>query len=525
MKRSGRISRPSRAGRLEGRSGEALGPDEPLGLEAWLQHVVAALAAPHDQLVDPLPGEVAALGEGGHDPATRLVPVEAVVCGARIRDRRVVGQDRRRGQAVAQARGVVVLVVGWGDLDGPRAEGAVDHVVRDHRDVTLHERDPYAPPDEVAVALVVRMDGHGGVAEDGLGPGRRDGDRAVRVGVELAGRRIDEVVADEPERAGFGRGHDLEVADAGLAARAPVDERLGPVGQAVTVQPVEGDAHRLGRALVHRVAQPTPVERPADASLLAEDHVPRGFRERAHSLEIALTAKRLTALAFLGEDPVEDELRGDAGMIESRQEERGMAAHPRVPDHQVLDGRALGVAQVQGAGHVRWRLDDRERRQVRVGGRARAVGREDVRGEPSFVDGAFDVAWRIGLGEVRHGSCLETQNTRSSSGRTGRGTTCWFGARGPSRSSRRTWVRHPLDALSGVMRHGSRATFTSAGTARLAPSRARFGPSRRYSSAVIAVKAGSVARAVRPPRPRSPLAGRPRAWPGCARRARPRSWA
>ncbi len=58
--------------------------------------------------------------------------------------------------------------------------------------------------------------------------------------------------------------------------------------------------------------------------------------------------------------------------------------------------------------------------------------------------------------------------------------------------------RHPRDALSGVDRHDSRATFASADPARLAPSRARCGSFRRYSSAVIAVKVGSVARWVRP---------------------------
>ena len=45
--------------------------------------------------------------------------------------------------------------------------------------------------------------------------------------------------------------------------------------------------------------------------------------------------------------------------------------------------------------------------------------------------------------------------------------------------------------------------------ARLAPSRARFGPSRRYSSAVIAVKARSVARARRRSRRRPPAATSP----------------
>jgi hypothetical protein len=54
-----------------------------------------------------------------------------------------------------------------------------------------------------------------------------------------------------------------------------------------------------------------------------------------------------------------------------------------VPDQEVLDRGPLGMAEVERPGDVRRRLDDRERRQVRVGARARAVGREDVGGEPA----------------------------------------------------------------------------------------------------------------------------------------------
>ena len=246
------------------------------------------------------------------------------------------------------------------------------------------------------------MHGHGRVAQDRLGAGGRDDDRPVWIGIRLAGRLVDQVVADEPQGPGLGRGDDLEVADARLAARAPVDERLGPVGEAVAVQALERDAHGLGRPLVHRVAQPPPVGRRADPPLLGEHHGPGRLGEGDHPLEIPLATERLAALALLGEDGIEDELGGDARVVEPRQEQRGVAAHPGVADHQVLDRRPLRMPQVEGARHVGRRLDDRERRQLRVGGRARAVGREHVRGEPALVDRAFHVARGIGLGQIRH---------------------------------------------------------------------------------------------------------------------------
>src|SRR3954453_10290173 len=66
----------------------------------------------------------------------------------------------------------------------------------------------------------------------------------------------------------------------------------------------------------------------------------------------------------------------------------------------------------------------------RVAGPPRAVGREDVGGEPSLVDPAFDIVRRIGLRQSRHRGLPGNRTTRSSSGRTGRGTPCWFGVRG-----------------------------------------------------------------------------------------------
>ncbi len=176
-----------------------------------------------------------------------------------------------------------------------------------------------------------------------------------------------------------------------------------------SVQSLEGDPDGLRRAVVHRVAQPSPVGRSADPPLLGEHQLARRGDERAHPLEVALPAERLAALALLGQDPVEHELGRDAGVIEARQEERPVPAHPGVADHQVLDRGPLGVAEVERAGDVGGRLDDRERRQRRVRRRARSVRREDVRREPALVDRALDVVWRIGLRQLRHLALLNTE--------------------------------------------------------------------------------------------------------------------
>ena len=128
--------------------------------------------------------------EVGHDPRRGRRSGPARRSGVPgVRDRRVVGEDRRRGEAVAQAGLVVVVVVGRRDLDGAGPEASLDDVVGDDRHVALDERDAHRAADERRVARVVGMDRHRGVAEDRLGPGRGDRDRRVRVGLRRSPRR------------------------------------------------------------------------------------------------------------------------------------------------------------------------------------------------------------------------------------------------------------------------------------------------------------------------------------------------
>ncbi len=310
-------------------------------------------------------------------------------------------------------------------------------------------------------------------------------------GLVGAGRLVDQVVADRPERARLGRGDHLEVGQAGPAAGAPVDERLVAVGEALAIEALEGLAHGAAGDVVHREAQAAPVDRRAQAPLLPQDHVPRLVDEAPHPLEVALAAQARPGLAVGGDDPVEDELGGDAGVVEARQEERRAPLHPGVADHQVLDRAPLGVAQVEAAGHVRGRLDDDEGRLARIRAASRRRRGRRRRRPASARRWALRTRWagRPSRALPAHRSprptlpplLLETKTPRSSSGRTG----SWYHllVRAPAHSAHRgRGLRCPSRRAIGRRPHGSRATFTPGSAARLAPSRARFGPRRRYSS-------------------------------------------
>ena len=121
---------------------------------------------------------------------------------------------------------------------------------------------------------------------------------------------------------------------------------------------------RIQRAvqLVARLRQEreAAVQEAADPSLLGEDHGPRLVDEAAHPLQVALPAERRPALPLLREDPVQDELGGDAGMVETREEQRRAAEHAGVADHEVLHRGALRMPEVEAARDVgRW-LDEDE---------------------------------------------------------------------------------------------------------------------------------------------------------------------
>jgi len=280
---------PTRPRRLESAGGQGLGPDEPLDLESRLDHVVGTLAAAEDHLVGAFPLEVATGREVRQDARPGLEAIEAGVGGAPVIDRPVVCHHVDRGKAVTAPRLEVRRVVGRCHLHGARPERTIDRLVGHDRDIPIDERDADAPPDQRGIAIVGGMDGDAGVAEDRLRTGRRDGDPGCGIG--QAGGLVDEVVADRPERPGRRRGDHLEVGDARPAAGAPVDQGLGPVGEAGPPEGREGMANGLRAPVVHREAEAAPVGGGPHAALLTEHHVPRGVGERPHALQVAVASE------------------------------------------------------------------------------------------------------------------------------------------------------------------------------------------------------------------------------------------
>ena len=95
-------------------------------------------------------------------------------------------------------------------------------------------------PWKASITLVLGVDRHRGVAQQGLGPGGGHGEVAVARG---------QGIADIIEVAVVGVVLHLQIGQGRLAAGAPVDDVVALVDQALLIEPDEDFPHRPGQAL------------------------------------------------------------------------------------------------------------------------------------------------------------------------------------------------------------------------------------------------------------------------------------
>jgi len=231
---------PAVPDRVPGGLGQRLHLDEPLQRQPRLDDRAAPAAVPDRVDVRPdLLNDPALLAQGVEDRGPGLEPVQALeraVCG----DDAALVHDGQARQRVAAADLEVVRVVRRGDLDRAGAELRVHVRVGHHGDAPAGQWQLDLAPDQVRVPLVIGVHRDRRVAQHGLGPGGGDHNGVIAVAV--------------PERDQFAVGvgvvH-LDVGQRGEAARAPVDDALGPVDEAVVVELFEDRLHRVGQAFVH----------------------------------------------------------------------------------------------------------------------------------------------------------------------------------------------------------------------------------------------------------------------------------
>ena len=210
---------------LDGGLGQRLHLDEPLRARHRLNDRAAAVARADVVVIGLGLDEVALLLEIGHDGLARLITVETVVLAA-VDDAGVLVEDKDLLEVVAQTDLIVVRVVAGRHLDAAGAEIELDVIVGHDGQLAAHERQDRRLADEVLVALVRRVDRNAGVAEHGLRTGGGNGEIVIAVL---------ERIADIPERAGHVLVFDLRIRQRRAAVRAPVNDTVALVDQALFV--------------------------------------------------------------------------------------------------------------------------------------------------------------------------------------------------------------------------------------------------------------------------------------------------
>ncbi len=288
----------------------------------------------------------------------RREPVQAAI----FRRRAVVHageivEDVDHRQVVALADHEVVEVVGGRDLNRAGALFRVGVIVGDDRHRPIDDGQAHGAADHGFVALVGGMHGDGGVAQHGFGAGGGDHDLA---GAVL--QRIGEVPVVAVDLALL----DLQVGDRRLEVRIPVHQPLVTVDELFLVKRHKDLANRRRQPLVEGEPLAAPVAARAQALQLVGDG-PAGLGLPLPDLFDEGVAAQVAAalVAGLGELTLHHHLGGDPGVVGAGQPERGLAPHPLEADQHILQGVVERMPDMQRAGDIGRRDDDRER----LGGR------------------------------------------------------------------------------------------------------------------------------------------------------------
>ena len=237
--------------RLDGGLGQGLHPDKPLLGHHGLNGGVAAVAGAHLVAQGLYLFQVAAGLQVGQDGLAGLHGSHAGILAA-VQDLglvdgvlaggkegvggglvgsaghvAVVGEDPDDGQVVAQAHLKVVGVVGRGDLHHAGALGHIGVLIADDGDFLVQQGQDHMAAVEVCIAGILRIDGHGGIAQHGLGTG--GGQLQHFAGLLDRVQQMPEVAVL------LGVLH-LGIRDGGIAVGAPVDHPVAAVDQALVVQ-------------------------------------------------------------------------------------------------------------------------------------------------------------------------------------------------------------------------------------------------------------------------------------------------
>ena len=144
----------------------------------------------------------------------------------------------------------------------------------------------------------------------------------------------------------------FQIGKRGGAARAPVHHVGAAIDEAAFVQAHEGFQHGARKIGIQGEPLAAPIAAIADALHLRGDAVAVLLFPLPDAAHEFFAAQLLAREPFGGEAALDQHLRGDAGVIGARQEQRVVAAHAMPARGRVDHGVIEHVADVQRSGDV-----------------------------------------------------------------------------------------------------------------------------------------------------------------------------
>ncbi|CCW16631.1 hypothetical protein EBBID32_9680 [Sphingobium indicum BiD32] len=308
-----------------------------------------------------------------------------------IRIEHVEHRARRDPRALADLE--IIEIMPRRDLDRAGPQFRVGIIVAD---------DPQPPPgdrledllaDHALVARVIGMDRDRHIGQHRFGPCRRDDDMVGPVGQTHA---IGQRIFEPPETALRLLRLHLQIGNGGSEMRVPIDQPLVAIEQAALVQFHEHLDHRLAEMRVHGELFAAPVHRTAQPPQLAGDGAAAFLLPLPHFGD-KFVARVIGALLALGVHlPLDHHLGRDARMVGADHPQRILSAQPLITDHDVLQRIVERMADMQAAGHIGRRIDDR------IGLRVRPFGTEQAVRLPMLVPAGFDIGGVECFGQIGH---------------------------------------------------------------------------------------------------------------------------
>ena len=296
----------------------------------------------------------------------------------------VVIQDIDFFQIMPSSHLKVVRVVGGSNLHTACTELFIYIFIRYHRDLTVRQRKFQHFSNDILVALIGRIHGHGGITQQSLRAGSSD--------LHIASVFSDNWVIDMPEKAILILVLNLCVRQRGLAYRTPVDDTAALIDPSFFVQAHKHFFHGFGTALVHGKPLSVPIRGSSQLVQLIDDAAAVLLFPFPGILQELFPTDLMLIDSLLFQHISHLDLRRNSRVVGSRLPQRLIALHALITDQDILHGIVQRVSHVKLPGYIGRRHHNGKRFLVRIN-----FSVEILLLQPFLIDAILHSFWIIGL--------------------------------------------------------------------------------------------------------------------------------